>query len=83
MSNIIQSNQSKSSLEGKTSSLDGRLSFDGGKASLDSKSSLNPVADAERSVLRVLWGELAHFYADCHSGRGILFFPCPQNPGIF
>ena len=23
-----------------------------------------------------------HFYADCHSGRGILFSPCPQKTGM-
>ena len=22
------------------------------------------------------------FYADCHSGRGILFYPCPKKPVI-
>ena len=26
---------------------------------------------------------LEAFYADFHSGRGILFFQCPQNAGIF
>ena len=23
------------------------------------------------------------FYTDGHSGRGILFLPCPQKPGMF
>ena len=23
------------------------------------------------------------FYDDCHSGRGILSFPSPQNPGLY
>ena len=23
-----------------------------------------------------------NFYTDCHSGRGILFLPCPQKAGV-
>ena len=30
--------------------------------------------------LHSLYG--SYFYADCHSGRGILFLSCPQKPSI-
>ena len=34
-------------------------------------------------VFLSLLNKINIYHADCQSGRGILFFPCPQNCGIF